>query len=205
MKFTEGHIMKSLIGALAIAFAGVGSAQAATTLFSDNFDSEALGLSTALDNWTVTDGTVDVIGPGLFDIYPGNGNYLDLDGSTGNGARIETAAFAFTKGQSYTLNFKLGGNNGSPQAINFGFADFLGSLVPPAMGTLQDLTFTFTALSSGMSTLFFEDTGNDNQGAILDNIVLTAGDAPATVPVPAGGVLLVSALGLLGALRRRAA
>ena len=53
------------------------TAAQAVPLFNDTFDSEALGLNQALDNWTVSDGTIDVIGPGFFDLHPGNGNYLE--------------------------------------------------------------------------------------------------------------------------------
>ena len=71
--------------ALAALLAGASAAQAAT-VFSDNFNSDSLGLNyTAFVNgWSVSDGTVDLIGTGFFDFYPGNGNYVDLDGSSSN-------------------------------------------------------------------------------------------------------------------------
>jgi hypothetical protein len=59
-------------------------------------------------------GSVDLIGAnGSFDFFPGNGHYVDLDGSTGDGhnpAGQLTSVLSFGPG-SYTLSFSLGGNH----------------------------------------------------------------------------------------------
>ncbi len=39
-------------------------------------------------NWDVLDGFVDLIGNGFFDLLPGNGLYVDLDGSTGDAGKL---------------------------------------------------------------------------------------------------------------------
>ena len=53
----------------------------AGVIFSDNFNAENGGTGVlnynSFNNWTVTDGTVDLIGNGFFDFYPGNGLYVD--------------------------------------------------------------------------------------------------------------------------------
>jgi hypothetical protein len=96
---------------------GIGWAQtgSAAVLFSDDFNSEpqSLGttpLSPAFANWTVTTGSVDVIGSiptPNFDFYPGNGNYVDLDGSNN---QLGTLASKATFGAgTYTLSFDLSG------------------------------------------------------------------------------------------------
>jgi hypothetical protein len=58
----------------------------AATVFSDDFNTDSLALNQTsfLGGWTVSSGTVDLIGTGFFDFYPGNGHYVDLDGSTAN-------------------------------------------------------------------------------------------------------------------------
>src|SRR5690349_6931502 len=64
----------------------------ATVLFSDNFDSENSGRGifdwTTFANWNVLGGCVDLHGNGLFDVQPGNGLYVDLDGSCESGGTI---------------------------------------------------------------------------------------------------------------------
>ena len=61
--------MKSLI--LALSLLALPLSSQAITVFSDNFDSDALGLNQTIFNggWTVTSGTVDLIGQGEDLIY----------------------------------------------------------------------------------------------------------------------------------------
>ena len=57
-------------------------------LFEDNFDTENDGIGELsydnLANWTILSGGIDLIGNGFWDAYPGNGLYLDLDGTYGS-------------------------------------------------------------------------------------------------------------------------
>lgn len=60
------------------------NAQAAV-IFSDDFEADTFGLNTGLINWTVTDGTIDVVGPSAFGINCGGSTKcVDLDGSSGS-------------------------------------------------------------------------------------------------------------------------
>ena len=62
-------------------------------MFQDNFDSEnslvaALNYN-GFNNWSVS-GVVDLIGNSYFDFLPGNGMYLDMDGSNYAAGTITT-------------------------------------------------------------------------------------------------------------------
>lgn len=193
----------SLIPALALALFTTSAAQA-IPLFSDNFNGEAQALNTSLDNWTVSDGTIDVIGTGFFDFYPGNGNYLDLDGSSGNAGKITTnSSFSFLAG-TYTLRFDLGGSTrGDSNTMTVALGSFFSeTFTLPSSAPLQTITRTFTfGSSNGTGALSFDHTGGDNLGLILDNVLLDF-RAPTTVPEPST-LALLSLAGLLGLRRRR--
>lgn len=205
-----------IISSVAAAACLLGTSWAnAAIVFQDNFDAEALELNATLDNWDVTSGTVDVIGddgdpdPDFFDFLPGNGRYLDMDGtSNAAGTILSKTTFSFFSGITYTLSFSLAGNYRSAGAAN----------IPPGFDTLfatiggntltanawwqqpfATYTLTFTPVANFSSKLSFQAFGSDNQGPLLDNVVLSA------VPVPAAAWLIGSALlGLVAVGRRRA-
>ncbi len=192
----------SMIAATAV-FALAGASQAAT-IFEDNFDNEALELNASLDKWTVAPGSVDVIGTGSFDFYPGNGNYLDMNGSNVSEGKITTTgSLGLVLGKKYTLTFSYGANTNTgapPIILSFGLGGATQTIVfntqPPS---LVSAVYTFVYDNSG-DYLFFADTSgtpNDQGGPVLDNVKLSA------VPLPAGGLLLLGALGGIAALRRR--
>ncbi|HEY0437492.1 MAG TPA: hypothetical protein VGC92_12700, partial [Phenylobacterium sp.] len=94
-----------------------GPAARATTVLSDNFNSEAGGFSalnyTGFTKWTSTGaGGVDVVRTGDFSITcaGGSGSCVDLAGSPGPGEITSTASYAFHTGQTVTLSFDVSGN-----------------------------------------------------------------------------------------------
>ncbi len=165
----------------------VGPARAETVVFEDTFDAEPTGQQiSSLANWTVT-GNVDVdpLSWG-FDPYPGNGHYIDLDGSNSCASSIiETAPIALGPG-TYRLSFELGSNTYGGGADNALFVQ-LGSLYTETFdpspedydpGTVQlDLTPVSRLIAVGTATtatLLFQETDPtpDCGGSMLDDVVL---------------------------------
>jgi len=183
------------------------SAQAGPTLFSDNFDTENGGLE-ALDyagfaNWTVSDGTVDLIGNGgTYDFQPGHGLYVDMDGSTQDAGKMLTSSSLDLAPGTYVLSFDLAGNQRSGSADSVTVQVNMGSVFSKEYTLAKDepfQTFTETIVvdTPTMASLSFEGAGGDNVGMLLDNVSVAA--------IPAPGAVLLGSLGagLVGWLRRR--
>src|ERR1700722_9142112 len=102
-------IRKFALAALAVAALGVGSAQAGPLYLScgaENGGSGALNY-TGFANYNVTQGSVDLIGNGYFDNYPGDGLYVDLAGSTNQFGAL-TTKHVYGPG-TYHIGLSLGG------------------------------------------------------------------------------------------------
>lgn len=69
-------------------------------------------------NWDVS-GHVDLFGPGLFDLLPGNGLYVNLvsNMSPYNGELTSKTNFNFIAGKTYRLSFYLAGNQRQDQGV----------------------------------------------------------------------------------------
>ncbi len=84
--------------------------------FFDGFEGETAGGSilnyNSFANWTVTDGTVDLVRSGQFGITCRSGNYcVDLDGSTRNAGEMSLSMpVALAAGDYVELTFWLSGN-----------------------------------------------------------------------------------------------
>ncbi|MEJ2430399.1 MAG: PEP-CTERM sorting domain-containing protein [Deltaproteobacteria bacterium] len=196
MKFR--HLVLILLLALSLGL--MPATGMASMVFQDNFDSENGGVGvtnyTGFANWTVTDGTVDLIGNGFFDFLPGNGLYVDMDGSTGN-AGIMTTEFVLDPGV-YLLSFELAGNhrNTSPEEVIVQVA--LGSLINKTYSLNRDDPFTlfdesFTVSSAMTVALSFEGVGGDNIGMLLDDVIVQT-----TASAPEPSTMLLIATGLVG-------
>lgn len=215
---SKGTSMKLLnvIALTALGTMALGAkSQAATVLFSDDFNSDTLALNGTPTGWKVTSGTVDIIGKNgvttLFDLLPGNGGYIDMDGSTMHQGTMRTVqTFNFVPGQTYTLSYQLAGSQRSwstPDRVRALFRDTGGNLVPNTRQVTSlaystgftTFTESFTVSAPVTARLIFAAVSrvSDNAGLLLDNVKLTA------VPLPGAALLMLSGLAGLGAFARR--
>ena len=181
-------------------------------LFQDNFDNDASTTTLnfdSLQNWTVSEGTIDYIKNGSYGIQClGNtGGCLDMDGTTNNAGRITSKTlFSLKANVTYTLEFQYSGNQrlSSNDAFQFGFNNLftltVSSIARDTPFTLA--SHTFSPVSDQSSQLFIEDLGNDTGGVILDNVVLRDNTNP-SIPEPASLALLGIGLVGIGFVRRQ--
>ncbi len=183
---------------LAALFAAA-STQASTPVFADSFEASAQGLNQVPSGWTVSGGTVDVVGPGLFgELCLGSGRCVDLDGSTGQ-AGLLSLSLQLNAGQTYVLSFDMAGNRrnaGTEQVqVNFGTSSSLLSFADASpTAAWQGFSLSFTPGSSGNYLLSFQNLGGDNMGAMLDKVAVTPVPEPASAAMLLGGLLAVSLL-----------
>ncbi|UCG59883.1 MAG: hypothetical protein JSU70_10255 [Phycisphaerales bacterium] len=218
--------MKRLITLCAAAglFLTCASASWADVIFSDNFDAEngggfALNYD-AFAQWSLVDPTVDLIGNGDYDWYPGHGLYVDMDGSSLDAGKITSMRIPADPGL-YTLKFSLAGCYWDPAKYGHEALDMVtvevngstaGSLtagnvlfsetysLPWDQGfTAYSVDFSVPDTSSHLTVSFegFAKDGGDNIGMLVDDVAIAA--------VPAPGAVLLGSIGvsLVGWLRRR--
>lgn len=199
-------IISLVLLAMLTVFAG--SSQA-VLIFSDNFDSYTSGLDWPGEgNWTVSDGYVDMIGVGtIWDLQPGNGLYLDMDGSQQDAGKITSIVLNLNPG-NYVLSYDVAGNHrgGGDDSMNIA----VGSLLSATTIAGQDAIFTtvnlpFVVNTATTASITFEGIGGDNVGVLLDNVALDYERFQDNNVVPAPGALVLVGIGtgIVSWLRRR--
>ncbi len=161
----------------------------------------------ALAQFTISNGTVDIIGPGLFDYLPGNGNYVDLDGSSSAAGRMTSIALSLIAGFEYTFSFEIAGSQRGDtnttlagiDADNDGTLDLVADTITLASNAPLSLkSYTFIPLVNyADARIVFDHEGGDNLGLFLDDVNLTF------VPEPSAAAGLFGLVACLIARRRR--
>ena len=212
MRFNIKTLTLLAVGAAAIVSAAPANA---AVFLSENFNgvSQGTNVSSIGSNFTVTSGTVDVIGTGFFDFYPGNGNYVDLDGSTLQLGTISSSAPAFAAGH-YSLSFDFGAytynHNYATESLVVTLGDFSITLAPLVDSSvtpgalLQHYVLDITTNVAGNLSFSAYNGGNGgtNVGPILDNVTLAS-----AVPEPSTWAMMILGflgLGFVGYRRNRA-
>jgi len=179
---------------------------ASADVLPNQFDSENGGIGTlnynGFANFTVSSGTVDLIGNGYFDGFPGNGLYVDMAGSTNQFGALTTDT-VYGPG-TYQVTIGLGGpiyrGISDGVSVNWG----TGSWSSGDLAGLSTNTFDFNITLTGSSAITIADlgdSGNANIGATLFGVTI---DPRSDVPEPFTLSLLGAGLAGMGAIRRRA-
>lgn len=204
--------------AAALLLAASAGAQADTIVFADNFDANSVvlgGLGQKPSGWTVTGGTVDLVGSGTTTplnlgfaptdaIGLGHGKFVDLDGSFLN-AGLLSHSLNLQAGTTYTLSFELAGKHrllgGATDKVTVSFGDVVMSTTMKARDAWTSFSLQFTPTTSRSYSFSFANAGGDNYGALLDNVSVSA-----AAPVPEPQTYALMGAGLLSMLwisRRR--
>ncbi|HEY1925982.1 MAG TPA: PEPxxWA-CTERM sorting domain-containing protein [Caulobacteraceae bacterium] len=194
-------------GAIVLALAAGGAAHAANLVVDPEFNSPSGGATfideadgTSFGGWTVTSGTVDLIGA-YWQAPEAGGGSVDLDGISA-GAITQTLA---TGTGEYTLSFDLSGNPDGPPQVK-SLAVLVGNVVKTFTYTIGGNTHanmmytpeTFTFNASGPTTLTFAslDQASSPFGPVIGDINVSA------VPEPASWALMLLGLGAMGGALR---
>jgi hypothetical protein len=145
------------------------------TIFSDDFNNypadQLNWVPPASSGWTVSPGgTVDIIGIGcVYDFIPGNGSYVDLDGSSLSSGLLSHNV-NLVRNMTYTLSFDLAGNHRkSKETVNVNFGSTTASYLLNSGNPFTTFTLNFTPSSNGSYSFSYLNAGGDNFGALLDN------------------------------------
>jgi hypothetical protein len=183
----------------------------AAFIFQDNFNMEHNGIAffetcnySQFANWNVnskypnTDGSVDLIGNGFFDVCPGNGLYLDMSGSTTSNGILSTKT-EFAPG-TYVLSFNLSPNPANVTNVMYvSLGDW--NVTINCSGGYNGIykSYSYPIITTQVGFLsFYDEAGTNTAGAVLDNVALESvtPTLPASVPLP--GTLLILGSGLAG-------
>lgn len=151
----------------------------AAQIFTDDIDSENGGVGQvnyeAWAHWNVVEGCVDLHGPGSLNPLPGNGVYIDMDGSCMNAGTMETKTTFDLAVGDYTLEFLIAGNSQEAQVDTLDVS--VGSVMSERIildwqEPLALMSFDFSVGSATTGKIRLEHLGGDEQGILIDAVRL---------------------------------
>lgn len=199
---------------VAAAWLSLSTLPSSAALFYDNFDHEpgsgdGASRESGLDmprlaNWNVATGTVDLLAHGDFGIncFGNEGKCVDLDGSSGDSGVFVSSRQTLLPGR-YAFQYALGGVAEvfrspaalAPNVVEVSVGEFYTTQVVREHGDPFELYYAeFDVFEPTVAFIVFENPGDDNFGALLDEVRLS-------VPEPGG--LAVACVGCWIALLRR--
>ena len=154
-------------------------------LLQDDIDDENDGVAeqnfSTFTSWNVTRGCVDLHGPNSINPLPGNGLYIDMDGSynVGDGCnvagRLESKTNFSLAAATYVIELVAGGNNqagGTDQMeISVGTV-FSTTISLPEDAGFEILSFEFVVPSATTGRMVLDHQGADQQGILIDVVRL---------------------------------
>lgn len=137
-------------------------------------------------NWEVIQGQVNLVGPGLLDLLPGNGLYVDM--ASGSKALLRSIDdFNLLSGRNYRISFSVAGNQRLAVAgqglkvyirqVGANDTDpnlFEQTVYPLWTDEFQTYGFVFPALFNVAARIYFEQLGtatDPDAGNLLDNVL----------------------------------
>ncbi len=156
----------------------------AAQIFRDDLDSENGGVGvanyTGWASWNVTEGCVDLHGPGAKNPLPGNGVYMDLDGTCADGSGTTAGTMETKQGYlldpgDYTLEFLIAGNSQIAQSdtLDVSIGNELSvRIIKVWTDPLELLEFDFPVTVSTTETIEMIHSGGDEQGILIDAVRL---------------------------------
>jgi hypothetical protein len=210
-------VMVVVFGTVAMALGGATANATPVVVFQDGFDAEtgsgqgASGQSetsyTAFAQWTVSDGSVDLIAQSDFgiDCFGGSGKCVDLDGATNDAGVLTSIALNLATG-TYDFSFQLSGTDSgfsqvaaqNPNVVDVSIGGLFAATITVNWGDpFATYGGSFNLLAPTTVSIVFANQGGDQFGAMLDAVKLEL------VPEPGTAALLALGLGSLGASGRR--
>ena len=175
---------------------------AEVVLLSDDFNAENGGAAQtsydAFAKWNVIRGSVDLIGNGEFDFFPGNGLYIDSDGTNASapGLLESKTTFDLLTSEMYTLSFRLGntddqfGGTENPNRLMVSIGSFAETFTRIGLQDFESITRTFQVSADMMGqTISFDQLGaSDAIGVLIDDVQFSCDTC--VVPEPSSVFLL---------------
>lgn len=152
---------------------------AGTILIADDMDNENGGQAmqnyAGFASWVVVDGCVDLHGPGSIDPRPGNGLYVDMDGSCGRAGTIESRQALDLPVGTYAVECVLAGNSQAAGAdtmvVSVGEL-FRHEIVLDWTQPFHAMRLDFDVASAATARMRVQHLGGDDQGILIDAIRL---------------------------------